>query len=273
MPFANAKLYKKKSGRPKKGYSKTGSKKGRPTVAAVKTIVKKAIARNVENKTNNYLSTGTSIYPSNSASFLSSIIPLSPYPAFIDIDQGPAQGERIGNKIKIKSLRLKGVMYPRGYSATNNLTPQPVQVIFWLLYDKQNSTIIPAPGADFLQFGNASIALQNDLVDCWAPVNTDRYRVLKKKVFKLGFADYSGTGTNVVSQSYTNNDFSLNKTFSINLTDYVIENVKFNDNNTSPTTRGLFWMFTAVNALGTNMSATTIPASMQWNLSCDYEDA
>jgi len=248
----------------------------RPKATSVKTltkIVKATIARNVENKVRNYFSTSSFIYPSNSANFASSIVPVSPYASYLNLNQGTGQGERIGNSIKVTKLTLKGTIFPRGYNVTNNPTPTPVQVIFWLLYDKQNTTVISTPDSSFLQQNNSTVALQNQLSDCWCPVNSDRWVVKAKKIFKLGFSQASGTGTSATNQSYSNNDFKYNQNFSMDLTKHIVKNVKFNDNNSTPTTRGLFWVFTAVNANGGSIASTVIPCDMQYSMDLSYEDA
>lgn len=243
------------------------------TTNTIKRIVKMAIARNVENKTAQVYSIGQDIYPSNHASFNGSIIPVSPYPAFLAIAQGTSEGSRIGNKIKIKRVSLKGVVFPKPYNATTNAIPQPQQIIMWLLYDKLNSTIIPTIGNDFLQLGSSSTGLFGELVDTWAPVNSDRWKVLTKRVFKIGYAENLGTGTTPGSANFANNDFKLNQTFKIDCTKYLVKNVKYNDNNTAPTTRGLFWVFTTVAANGAVFGSTTVPAELQYSLDCSYEDA
>lgn len=280
MPYHNAKLYKKKVGRPRKGYTKTGAKRGRPPKGSatsvpqsVKTFVKRAIDRNVENKTKNYFNTGALIYPSSSANMVASIVPVSPYASYLEMSQGTGQGNRVGNAIYIKRLWLKGTIFPRPYDATSNPSPEPSRVIFWFFYDKTATTTIPAPGSDFLQQGNSTVALQNQLSDCWCPINTDKYRLLAKRVFKLGFANNGGTGNSAANQSFANNDFKLNHDFTINLTDKCIRKVRYNDNNTTPSTRGLYWMYTVVSSTGGGYGASRIPAEMEYSLNVSYEDA
>jgi len=274
-----AAIYKKGKkrgpGRPKKGYTKTGKKMGRPkSVSSIKKIVKKEISRNVENKTQNYFNTLANIYPSNSASFIGSVIPVSPYTGYLATVQGTGQGARIGNAIKLKSLSLRGTLFPLPYNATTNPTPTPSKVIFWFFYDRANPTAIPdITTANFLQQGNSSVPLQNSISDAWCPVNNDRYRLLTKRVYKLGFANAGGTGTQASYQSFANNDFKYNIDFKINLLKHVVKSIKYNDNTSAPTNRGLYWMFTIVAANGGNYAASYVPAAMEYSLNMQYEDA
>jgi len=263
---------KKKGRRPaRKVVRKRVGKK--TTALAIKSMIKRELARNIENKTFQYYNTGQNIYPSNHSSFLASIIPLSPYASYLAIQQSVTQQGRIGNRLKIKKLTFKGTIHANKYDITTNATPAPMHIIFWILLDKTAPTTIPAPTSDFLQLGSSTVSLQNDLMDQWAPVNTDKYRVFAKRLFKIGYSENVGTG-GVPNQSYlANNDFKFSQNFSIDVTKYLVKNVNYNDNNATPSTRGLYLMATVVQANGANFSSTTEPAQMQYVLNLDYEDA
>lgn len=262
-----------------KKFAKKGTKK-RPTAARrtatstkmVKSIVKREIARQAEDKEFEFADLSQVIYPSSSAGFVNSTFAVSPYTGALAIAQGTGQGQRIGNKIKIKKISLKGTIWPEPYNVTTNPNPQPVYVIFWLFYDKEAPVNVPSIGSQFLQFGNSAIGLQNQIIDTFAPINTDKYRLLTKRVFKVGNSGFTGTGTNPVYQSFANNDFKLNNNFSIDLKKYCVENVTYNDTGTTPTTRGLYWAFTCVAANGGAIPAAQVPAQMAYQLHMTYED-
>jgi len=267
-----------KRGRPKKGYTKGGKKRGRPPVSVkgIKRIVKATIARSLENKNRQYYNTGITIPPANSTlAFDSGIIPLSPRASFIQVDQGTGNGGRIGNTITTKRVHFKGTLTPQPYDVTVNPFPCPVQVKLFIFYDKRDPTNIPTPAlnADFFQFNNSTQGFTNDLVDLWAPINNDCYRVLYSRCFKLGYSNNSGTGISAGNQSHTNNDFHLNCNFSINITKYLIKNVKYNDNNSIPTTRGLYAMFLPCLSDGTVTISTRRYAQLSFMIDYDYEDA
>lgn len=266
--YSKKKIVKKVSKRPvgRKAYAK-------PSVSLVKKMIKREIARDVETKQFNQYDLGTNIYPINHASFVDSITPVAPSSEGVIIFQGTGQGDRIGNKIKIKKVVLKGTMHPLPYNATTNAAVVPVQVKFWFFYDRENPTSVPNPTSDFFQFGNTVSSMQNDLVDLWAPINKDKYTVLMTRTFKLGFAQFTTTGTVVSNSGTPNNDFKMNANFSFDLTKYMPTHYTYRDNNSNPTTRGLYWMAQAISATGTQFSATTVPAQMSWTHTVEYEDA
>lgn len=259
-----AKVFKKKA---------TKSKRVGPKVALIKSIVKAEHARQIEDKSVQYWSTATAILPSVNTAWNTSQIPLTPYPSYITIQQSVSAGGRVGNQIKIKSLKFAGNIYQLPYNGISNPTPFPMHVKFWFYYDKTDPTIIPDPRTDFLQSGSTSRGMFNDLVDLWAPVNLDKYRVLMTKQFKIGYSQNTGTGS-VVGQAYgANNDYKYNQSFNIDLTKHIVKTIKFNDNTAMPSARGLFLLMTVVQANGTPYTAAIIPAQMQFMIDCQYEDA
>lgn len=256
-------------------YKKRSYRRRGVSASAVKAIVKKAISRNVENKTVQYFSSGTNIRNSAATDYFSTIIPCTPYGSVLDIPQGTGQGNRIGNRIKIKNLVFKGVIYPNQYQATNNTIPQPVQVVLWFFYRRSQPSIIPSDLFGFFQEGNVTRNFQNDLTDVNGTVNNDSYRLLTKRVFKIGYADYetSTAGLQPASMSFANNDFKLNRTFKINLTKYAIKMPKFTDSSQTPTSRGIFCIPQVIAASGGKLPGTQLLANMSYELSLSYEDA
>lgn len=243
--------------------------------AMVSKIVKREIAKNVENKTVQYLGTSHDILPSSSPGFDGQILPITPNAGYLVISQGAGQGGRIGNRIKIKNLKISGVVFPLQYNATTNPTPAPVQIKFWFFYDKEEPQTVPTPSAagDFFQFGNSSITFQNELFDHSMPINTDRYRVLTTRTVKLGYAQYTGTGALPQQGNLANNDFKLNCRLNVNLTKYCVKNVVYRDTASTPTTRGIYMMAQPVYANGAPIASTAIPARLEYMMTCVYEDA
>lgn len=266
-------FYRKKS-TSKKSPAKKIPYKRKATVGTVKRIVKKEIAKNVENKHREVLNLGRNLYSSASGPFnASNVIQVSPGSTSLDIAQGTADGTRIGNRIKIKYLGFKGTLVSNTYDATVNPTPKPMQIKCFIFYERNDpSTFPPNPRADFLQFNSTTSALTNDLVDLWAPINNDKYRVLTSRTFKLGSSTY-GQGAAIVGSINSNNDFKLNCNFRMNLTKYIPKLVRYNDNNTDPISRGLWAMFVPVWADGTQAPDTTLMATVSYSSMISYEDA
>lgn len=265
--------YKRKFNKKRK-YAKKRTFKKRRT-GGVKAIVRREISRNNENKSFQVYIQAHDIRTANSTSpaFTDSIFPVSPSAGALTVFQGITAGTRIGNQIKIKSCVFKGIIFPKPWNAVTNPTPRPLEIKLWIFYDKTNPTAVPDPRNNFFQLGGATVAMQGVLVDNMSPVNTDTYRVLATKSWKVGYGAYEGTGINANQQAYVNNDFKLNQKFSINLTKHLIQTVKYNDNNSVPTTRGLFAMFQASNADGTVIAPGYNTATMSFTLDLKYEDA
>jgi len=242
----------------------------------IKKMIKSEISRNLENKTYQFLGNpGVDLVPASSPGFDSSIIPVAPHAAYLAINQGSGQGGRVGNKIKITKLKLGGVLIPLGYNASTNTQPVPLNVKLWLFYDKEDTQSIPSVAAsnDFFQFGSTTIGFSDRLFDHSMPVNKDRYRVLATRTYKIGYASYTGTGSVPTQGNFANNDFKLNQNINIDLTKLVPKNYIFRDNNSTPTTRGLYMMWQPVYANGNAMASTQVVARFSYMLTVEYEDA
>lgn len=229
-----------------------------------------------EKKHSNVLDLGTSIFPSSAAAATLdlNINQISPGTGSFNIAQGTSQSQRIGNRIRITNCRLKGTIVPNPYNATTNPGPQPCVVQMFIFYDKTATTSYPIPftNNDFFQFGSTATGFSNDLVDTWAPINTDRYRVVYRRQWKVGFATNAGTGANAGQQQFANNDFKLNCHFNVNVTKWLVKNVVYRDNNIDPSTRGLWFTFVACAADGSNYGSAIIPAHYQYTQDLDYTD-
>jgi len=269
--------YRKKTYR-RKASKRTYKRKSYSNKVAkpLKMAIRREIARNVENKQAQYYNYETRLYIPGNANFTNdNIFPVGVDPGSLVISQGTGQGQRIGNEIKTKRLMFKGTISPLPHNSTFNTNPQPCQLKMYIFYQKDIPTAVPNPiaGPGFFQNGSVAKGFQNDLVDMWSPVNTDVYRVLATKTFKIGFANNAGTGASQPFQEFANNDFKLNANFSFDLTKHYPQRVKFNDNTTVPTTRGLFCMVQYVAASGGNISNTQYMYKLQYMLDYQYEDA
>jgi len=256
--------YKRKSYAPKRKMS------------YVKKVVRREIARNVEDKNSQLFVTTNRLYVPGNASFpTNNIFPVCIEPTAIVIPQGTGQGNRIGNRIKIKKFQFKGTLVPQPYDATFNPQPLPVQVKMWIFYDKKFPTDVPNPTVsnDFFQNGSSATGFSNDLIDMWRPVNTDRYRILATKTFKLGPASNTGSGAVPTLQNLANNDFKYNVNFSFELAKHMPKVTIFEDGGIEPTTRGTYCMIQYVSATGSGMPVTSYAVESQWMLNCVYEDA
>lgn len=258
-------------------WRKKSKKRSSKKRSGVKKLIRREIARQTENKCIQHYDFDQRLYTIGNVSFpTDNVFPLGPDAIGLVLDQGPGQGERIGNKVRTKSLMFKGTLCCLPYDGTFNPQPQPLTVKLWIFYDKTTPTATPNVQAagDFFQFGDSVKGFQGDLTDQWSPVNTDRYRVVTTRTFKLGYASFnSGTGGVPTYGNFANNDYKLNCSFSINLSKYYPKVVTFRDGSTTPSSRGLWAMFTYAPANGGVLSPTYYCAGLQWMQNFVYEDA
>lgn len=247
-------------------------KKNKSKKDTIQQMVKKEVARNIEDKTFESYWSDYVIVPSNSSTFATQVIPISPYTGFLQIDQGTSQGQRIGNRIKLKSLKFSGVITPLPYNGTSNPQPRPSFVVFWFYSYKPQPTIEKGPDNTFLQLGGSSMSLANKLSDVGAPLNTNNWMYLGRKVYKIGYEAYVGTGALSDFGNFSNTDFKLAQFFKIDCLDMAVKNVQFNDNSSDPTTRLVICCPQAI-AVTSQYVASTVPVTMDYSLSCTYEDA
>lgn len=243
---------------------------------ALRRVVKREISRMTENKTKESLNYQQTLYSTyDTTNFpTNNIFSVGPSATQLDVQQGTANGQRVGNKILIKKLTFKGSLVPLPFNATTNPTPTPMQIKLWIFYDKTAPTTQPNPLTDFFQFNSSSNAFANDLADLWAPINTDKYKVLTTRTFKLGYQQFtSAAGGSPADGYYTNNDFKLNANFSMDLTKYIPKVVRYNDNNSDPTSRHLYAMFAVTSASGGPVAIGSRMAGLQYWCQMVYEDA
>lgn len=246
----------------------------KPSVKQVERICKRVVARNEENKSRQYSATRT-LFPYAGAQD-TNVFPVSPYASFLDIQQGTADGARIGNRIKIKSGTITFTIWPFNYNVITNTVPIPQNVMFYLFYDRLNDAAVPTPSAngDFFQNNGSTATFTGTLTDLTRWVNRDRYRVVYKRMFKLGFAINQVGGADSNNAQWSNNDYKLNVlNFKVNFTKWLVKNVKFNDNNSNPMTRGLFGMFITVPCNGSSFGSSQIPSTFTYQTQLVYEDA
>lgn len=270
-------------------YKKTSSKKNKKTykrksyakktkrVSSVKKMIRREISKVAENKSKQQFVSNYQLYATSAASFPNNVIPLGPNSTTLAIVQGTGSGNRIGNKITTKRLMIKGTLTCQPQAATTNDNPRPLMVKMIAFYDREDPNGTPVPTSTFFQDGSSSTGFTGTLLDILKPYNTDRYRMLAQRTFKLGFSQYAGTATSVVNQginqAYSNNDFKLACNFSLNCTKMYPQTVKFNDNLSDPMTRGLYLMWYFVAADGSTLGSAYLPAQVTYMQDYVYEDA
>jgi hypothetical protein len=269
-PDVTVKVVKKKTKKaPKTAVSEAVKKE-------VKSIVKRELNLNVEKKQIMYgaLHALYSFASATSNQDLN-VYPLTPYQGYMQIAQGVSDGSRVGNMIVPKYASINFVLYPYPYDATNNPAPRPQEVVFLVLTDKSDPTSVPRPtnNGDFYQANAGTATFSGDLSDITDWYNRDRYEIVHKKIFKLGYSAFGGTGSSASNQFFQNNDYSYNHIYKYNYTKHLPKHIKYNDNNTIPISKGLYAFWYSVPANGSAWSATDRPCLVDFQMHMTYEDA
>lgn len=237
------------------------------TKASVLTMVKKLISRNIEKKRignrvvsdltfNNTISSSSECYP---------IIP--------QIAEGFAGNERVGNKIKPKSLIVRGQVQWDAETIAGYYAP-PSTVRCMILSQKTikvGSAVSASADVSHLLKDNVGTHVARSYTgtryDNFAPINTDLFRVHMDKKFKMNWAYTGDIGVAGATAGNT-------RTASFSVRIKTPEFLTFDDgngdwvNNFAP-----FFCFGAVNDDGT----ATFSVQTPWRVSVlsvlDYEDA
>lgn len=258
--YAKKRVYRRKTA--------TASKR-KPTFAK---RVKTVISHMAENKSQ-FHTANMPLVPYSASDWALSVTPITPYQFYTTILQGSGAGQRVGNSIHIKSLKLTGVLRALPYNATTNTDPVPMYVKLLFLTKKDTPTELFPSLADVLQFGNDSSGPGStaELQRMQRPINKDNWIYHTSRVFKLGYANYAGTSADINAQTFANNDFKLNHFVNIDLTKYCTKNIKFDDNTSIPSSRNIVMYPLLYTANGSTIINQT-PASFNYSIDIVYED-
>lgn len=236
-------------------------------VKLIKSVVKKA----AEVKTISYeMVIG---FGNISQSAVLNVRTISPSAAYMPIQQGAGQDDRIGNKISTKRVMLRYILYPLPYNATTNPANCPQNIVMWI--GRLKRSMLSPTSTDFnnfFQYGSGSAPPLGDLGDLNNIVNKDYFTIDKKMVHKIGFADFSGSSVNVGAHSYTNNDYAYNVIRTVDITKCFAKNYLFNDTDNDPQNSRTYIWFEAVRADGLAALSTTIPVLFRGTVDYSYTD-
>lgn len=264
--MAPKKIYRKrkivKRRFPRKGNKSTFAKRVMKVVN--RTAETKLIRFNVDKQIGTYINTNWG---------LDAIQPLTPYSTIgATISLGNSSSGRIGNKIRTKYLTLKGIMTPVPYNATANPNPTPLDVMMVIFSRRADSKLFAAGLSNFFQNGNSSSAPTGLITDTILDINKDVYQVYYKRIFKVGYSDFAGTGSSAPAQNFANNDYKYSCRFNLNLTKYCPKIIKFNDTDNDPYSRLLYCAFLPMRPDGNGVSVTATPLRYAMNWEYGYTD-
>jgi len=242
------------------------------TVKTIKTIVRKALDRRIENKTAGV--TGQLGSYQDGANTVIGSFQLLPA-----ITQGVTESTRVGNTIKMKNIYLKGFLR---YNTTGllNVTPtNPLPYHVRLFIGRLKSTILAPTVSEFqllLRTGASVVPFNStDGLSLSRKVNSELFTVYYDKIFKLGTAIPSQTSAVFnVANGISNNDYKLNHMIKINMTKFLKKNFIYDNNATGPTNNGLYMWSGLVDALASDIVlGNSPPVVFDFDIEYSYEDA
>lgn len=255
----------------------TTKKRGRPATKAIRqakaahmrSFIKKVVDSRNEKKIAVY-QTG---FPFGGGSLGSNIFPLTPYTGYMTIAQGTGQGDRIGDKVRVKSAIMRYTIYPNAYNATSNPTPVPQNIRIWFFSVKNSNTLLTTNPLNFIQTGNSSTTLSGTILDLNRVMNKDLYTYHGHRTHKVGIADFVATPGSTPSYGYySNNDYKFNIQGFINLTDMFPAVIKWNDTGTVPSSNLVQFLIECVNADGSSQTSLITPCTMNYQVTMTYTD-
>lgn len=152
------------------------------------------------------------------------------------IVQGTGQGDRIGNKISLRNMIVKGVVYTNSTTGPNG-TPfgitGPVYVDVYLGY-RRDLQPVDTGLSQLFNDGDGWISPSGSSKDLLYGINTDKYVVLSRRRLKIGQNTYSTS-----TASY--NDYMQHRTYSFNLKKFILRHSKVYYNDTTGAPSSPLW--------------------------------
>lgn len=136
-------------------------------------------------------------------------------PTSLPIVQGTGAGDRLGDKIKIKKITLRMILFPNPTTAISN-NPATLQEVRILVGHNRLTPTAALPVATMFEDGDTALPPQQNLTDMMAPINRHVIVPFKEKVIKLGSSGMGVVGTTGAAAG--NNDFKMNHRFTWDIT-------------------------------------------------------
>lgn len=194
----------------------------------------------------------------------------------LTIPVGTNDGQRIGDKIRVKSFNIKGYINldsTKADDATFKKNPMLIKMFVGRRIDStaDPSTYGTSAYADLFSTGPATTPPTNLPQDMYRYVNKDVYRIYATRYFKIGTSTPSNTPSD--SAQY-NNDFSFSRTFSVNLSKHI-DVVKYSQGGITPSNVAFYVWFVVCFANGStpNVIDNNTPLEWHYDVNCTYYDA
>lgn len=253
MPYSKKRKYSKKRTYKSKGYKKPRVSK------TVKRYVKREIHRQIEDKIQDVQIEDAVIDTVITDGDVRNLIPL--------MSQGTNQQTRIGNRIRVKSLRMK--LHVRCFNQTGSI--QPIYFdIYIFKFKASNFGGGPPAAADmllFLQDGSSAVQYTGlSPLSGLRKVNEDYFTLKVKRRISLF------NPTNSTSQIASTSNLNPAMTLSFDLTQHVKKLLIYDDAATGVQNDNLYIAIGATSMGGDNLSAVNA-GSYSYIIEMRYEDA
>jgi len=191
--------------------------------------------------------------------------------------QGSSEGQRNGDKCRLRRVMLKGFMAPSVYDATANPTPPPLEVRMVLMNPRNTPQSIVGATSNFFLTGATVGPALNTFVDQVEKIDVRQFQVWKEQQFKLGFEVFAttlgGAGQDTAYGQFSNNDFKLNQKFEWDITKAYQQLQTFYDATTTSECRVPSLCVFTSSARGTAyVNAAYVVAQITYTVEFEYED-
>ena len=196
----------------------------------IKSVALSVLKRNVENKQNSIQlfnqtpvnGGGLQVLQNNTSGKISPTI----MPTLL---QGVAVNQRIGNKVKPQSLRIKGYVNSLEYDAITNTNQRPFYAHIWVVvdksikapYDNAGTAIYNKNPSNFKRNASNPVPFDGSIMNSLYGYNTDSYVILAHRRIKLDSMQpttpVGATTPSYVIQDSVNNGAVYAKPFSISI--------------------------------------------------------
>lgn len=237
----------------------------------IRRIARRELRRQIEDKEQRFNSEGFFYNYMGTASWESGNIYDVNYHIGQNITQGTGQGQRIGNKIRVTKYNIKYRFWANTPNFLNNC-----YLKLFIVSDKRNpntctvgdisTAVLNGP---WFNNGSGSTGMTQKVYDTMMPVDRDRWRVHKQRMWKIGV---SSNPQGAVT-GYGNNDFKYSGVLNINLSKFMPKVLQFLDTSTTINSRNTFLVFQVVKADNTIDAVNT--AHLAWSrvVEMKFEDA
>lgn len=279
MAYNKKRTYRKKRPTKRRVYKRRYARK-----SSITKVVKRVLSKQVEVKE---CFSASSVSPASisltSSTAVGNMFICSPNSAsstigYLSIPQGDGNGQRVGNRIRTKSLVMKYILTQTAQSVATNPIPQPLEVMIYWFKVKVTPQDVPTinnlrgANANFFEYGNSSIGFDGTLFDVLHKINPDRYTYLCHRRHKLGYQSNNVNNNPSYANSH-NNDFKMNIVSTVNLTKYCPKEILYDDLSTSTTTSPyIFCLVQPIAATNTILGPTILPMTMAFELQYRYTD-